>query len=225
VRPYAQYCPIAKAAEVLGDRWSLLIVREMVSGSHRFNELARGLPGLSRALLSKRLQQLQRVGVVAHSAQGYELTRAGEELKPLIFGLAEWGAKWAFAEPMPEELDPDLLLWWIHRGIDPDKRPDKRVVIEFEFSDHDHRFWLVVEPEDVSVCVTPPGIETDVLVSSTLPTMYRVWLGREELYDAMRDDRVRLSGTPSMVRALPRWLEFSPVAGYVREARDLIPTQ
>jgi DNA-binding HxlR family transcriptional regulator len=219
MRPYAQYCPIAKAAEVLGDRWSLLIVRELVVGSRRFNEFARGLPGLSRALLSKRLQQLQRIGVVESTDDGYALTQAGRELQPLIMGFAEWGANWAFADPAAEELDPDLLLWWMHRRIDRACLPARRVVIEFEFSDTPKRYWLVVEPGDVSVCLSHPGFETDVLVSSDLSTMYRVWLGREELYDALRDETVRLSGTPEMVRSFPRWLQLSPVAQYVREAR------
>jgi DNA-binding HxlR family transcriptional regulator len=219
MRSYAQYCPISKAAEVLGDRWSLLIVRELVIGSTRFNEIARGLPGLSRGLLSKRLQQLQRSGIIEQTDAGYALTRAGQDLQPLIMGLGEWGARWAFPDPAAEELDPDLLIWWMHRRIDRTRLTRERVVIEFEFSDTAKHYWLVVEPHDVSVCLTHPGFQTDVLVSSDLSTMYRVWLGREELYDALRDEQIRLSGRAPLVRAFPRWLELSPVAPFVREAR------
>jgi DNA-binding HxlR family transcriptional regulator len=218
VRPYAQYCPISKAAEVLGDRWSLLVVRELVIGSSRFNEISRGLPGLSRGLLSKRLRHLQQVGVIERSGDGYVLTAAGEELRPLIMRLGEWGARWAFTEPEPEELDPDLLLWWMHGRIDRDRLPAARVVVEFAFSDTPRRYWLVVEPHDVSVCVSHPGLDTDLLVSSDLGTMYEVWLGRKALGDAMREDRVQLAGATPVVRAFPELLEYSPMAPYVRAA-------
>ena len=119
VNKYGQYCPISRSAEVLGDRWTLHIVRDLLTGTTRFNELIRGNPGLSRALLSRRLDQLERSGVIAHDPNGtYHLTPAGRDLQPVVFGLAEWGARWAFGEPDPDELDADLLLWWLHRRLD-----------------------------------------------------------------------------------------------------------
>ena len=121
VSRYGQYCPITRSLEVLGDRWTLLVVRDLLVGATRFNELARGLPGMSRGLLSKRLDQLERDGLVVRADGGYHPTVACEELRPLIFGLAEWGARWAFGEPRPDELDPVVLMWWIRGGIDPER--------------------------------------------------------------------------------------------------------
>ncbi|HEX7097207.1 MAG TPA: helix-turn-helix domain-containing protein, partial [Acidimicrobiales bacterium] len=121
---YGQYCPIARAAEVLGDRWTILIVRDLLTGTSRFNDIIRGNPGLSRSLLTRRLAQLTRAGIVERQDDGsYRLTKAGAELRSLVYGLAEWGAAWAFGDPRPEELDPDLLVWWLHRGIDATKLP------------------------------------------------------------------------------------------------------
>ncbi|HEX6237372.1 MAG TPA: winged helix-turn-helix transcriptional regulator [Acidimicrobiales bacterium] len=219
MRPYAQYCPIAKAAEVLGDRWSLLIIREMLTGSRRFNELVRGLPGLSRALLSKRLRQLERAELVERGPDGgYALTEAGEELQPLVFAFGEWGAKWAFTDPTLEELDPNLLLWWVKGRIDRSRMPDRIVVLQFVFTDHPNRYWLVIEPGDVSVCLTDPGFEIDVTITSDLSTMFQVWLGRIPLLEAVRDERVQVDGTPGLVRSFARWFQLSPIAYAVRAA-------
>jgi len=219
MRPYAQYCPIAKAAEVLGERWSLLIIRDMGSGSRRFNELIRGLPGLSRALLAKRLRQLQSAGLIERAVDGgYDLTDAGRELEPLVFMLGEWGARWAFADPTGEELNPDLLLWWMKGRIDRSRLPDRIVVIQFVFTDHRHRYWLVVEPSDQSVCLTDPGFEVDVVVTSDLDTMHQVWLGRTPLADALKDESIQLDGTPALVRSFSRWFQLSPIAYAVRAA-------
>jgi len=124
VSRYGQYCPITRSLEVLGDRWTLLVVRDLLVGTRRFNELARGLPGMSRGLLSKRLDQLERDGLVERADGGYQPTPACEELRPLIFGLAEWGARWAFGEPRADELDPTVLMWWIRAGIDPERLID-----------------------------------------------------------------------------------------------------
>ena len=135
VRTYAQYCPIVRAVEVLGERWTLLIVREMLTGARRFNEMARGLPGLSRALLVRRLRQLEAAGLVERADDGgYDLTRAGEDLRPLVFGLAEWGARHAFGDPRPEELDPETMMWWFHGRIDTAEVP-RRAVVQVDITD------------------------------------------------------------------------------------------
>jgi DNA-binding HxlR family transcriptional regulator len=219
---YGQYCPIARAAELLGDRWTLLILREMVCGSHGFNELARGLPRISRGVLAARLRQLEGNGLVARSHDGYELTEAGAELEPLLIGLGEWAARFGFEDPKPDELDPTLLMWWVRRGVDRSQMPRRRTVIEFRFRSEEQRYWLVVEPEDVpdgvSVCYRDPGFDIDLVVHSDVRTMYRIWLGREELRDAMRADRVRVNGDRRLVRGFPGWLELSPLAAAVRAA-------
>ncbi|HKH23874.1 MAG TPA: helix-turn-helix domain-containing protein [Acidimicrobiales bacterium] len=218
MRTYAQYCPIVRAVEVLGERWTLLIVREMLTGVRRFNDLARGLPGLSRALLSRRLRQLVAAGLVWKTHGGYELTAAGEDLRPLVFGLAEWGARHAFGDPRPEELDPEVLMWWLHGRIDTTE-VDRRAVIQVEIRDRGRIFWLVIEPGDASVCYADPGFEVDAVLRSDLAALYRVWEGEIELLDSVRSGLIELSGPRWIVRGLPRWLELSPIAPIVRAAR------
>jgi DNA-binding HxlR family transcriptional regulator len=219
VRTYAQYCPIVRAVEVLGERWTLLIVREMLTGSRRFNELSRGLPGLSRALLSRRLRQLVAAGLVRRSEDGYDLTPAGEDLRPLVFGLADWGARHAFGDPRPEELDPETLMWWFHGRIDTGG-VERRAVIQVEIADRARRFWLVVEPDDASVCYADPGFQIDAVLRSDLATLYRMWEGEIDLLDAVKAGSIELSGPRWIVRGLPRWLQLSPVAPIVRAARS-----
>jgi DNA-binding HxlR family transcriptional regulator len=226
MRTYAQYCPVVRAIEVLGDRWTLLIVRDMIVGATRFNEMARGLPGLSRALLSQRLRQLQSAGLVVrtdgeHGGEhggGYALTPAGRDLEPLVFGLADWGARYAFGDPRPEELDPEVLMWWMHGRIDTGDI-DKRAVIQVEIADRRRKYWLVLEPGDASVCYTDPGYDIDAVLAADLKTLYRVWVGEIELYDAVRAGTIDLTGARWIVRGLPNWLRMSPIAGNVRAAR------
>jgi DNA-binding HxlR family transcriptional regulator len=217
MRSYAQYCPVVRAIEVLGDRWTLLIVRDMIVGASRFNEIARGLPGLSRALLSQRLRQLQSAGLVVHTDDGYALTAAGRDLQPLVFGLADWGARYAFGDPRPEELDPEVLMWWMHGRIDT-ADIDKRAVIQVEIADRPRKYWLVLEPGDASVCYTDPGYDIDAVLATDLKTLYRVWMGELELYDAVRAGAIDLTGARWIVRGLPTWLRMSPMAGNVRAA-------
>jgi DNA-binding HxlR family transcriptional regulator len=218
MRTYAQYCPIVRAVEVLGERWTLLIVREMLVGASRFNDLARGLPGLSRGLLSRRLRQMETAGLVVRGDDGYVLTRAGQDLRPLVFGLAEWGARYAFGDPRPEELDPEVLMWWLHGRIDTNEL-SKRAVIQVEVADRRRLFWLVIEPGDASVCYTDPGFEIDAVLRSDLATLFQMWEGEVEFLDAVKAGSIEFSGPRWIVSGLARWLQFSPVAPYVRAAR------
>jgi DNA-binding HxlR family transcriptional regulator len=218
MRTYAQYCPIVRAVEVLGERWTLLIVREMLVGASRFNDLARGLPGLSRGLLARRLRQMQAAGLVVRGDDGYVLTRAGQDLRPLVFGLAEWGARYAFGDPRAEELDPEVLMWWLHGRIDTSEL-SKRAVIQVEVSDRRRLFWLVIEPGDASVCYTDPGFEVDAVLRSDLATLFQMWEGEVEFLDAVKAGSIEFSGPRWIVSGLARWLQFSPVAPYVRAAR------
>ena len=217
---YGQYCPITRSLEVLGDRWTLLVVRDLLLGAERFNEIARGLPGLSRGLLSKRLDHLVRSGLVEHRDGRYRITRAGEEVRPIVFGLAEWGARWAFGAPRPDELDATTLMWWIRGGIDPEPFGDRDpVVLEFRFREGRRRlYWLVVRRDDVSLCFTDPGFPVDLVVDVGLDVLYQVWEGRIEYGAAVRDGLLTVTGDTALVRALPRALRFSPIAGYVRAA-------
>jgi DNA-binding HxlR family transcriptional regulator len=222
MRPYNQYCPIARAAEILGDRWTILIVREFLNGSRHFNELARGLPGISRTLLQGRLKRLQRLGLLERRSRDdgrseYHLTPPGEELQRAVWDLGQWGARWALTEPKPEELDPVLLMWWMHRRINIDLLPRQRVVVQFNF--HGKRgktLWLVLEPVDVSVCRDDPGFDVDLLVTADIAAFYLVWQGRISLSEAMDQGLVQVDGPPALIRAFPGWLQFSKFADVVR---------
>ncbi len=221
---YGQYCPVAKAVEVLADRWTPLIVRELLAGARRFNEIERGLPGISRPLLAQRLRRLTRFGVVRRRASldghpEYHLTGAGIQLKEVIDALGNWGARWILADPRPIELDPALLLWRMRRRIDVAQLPLSRLVVEFEFRGAQRQqAWLVLERDGVSVCVTDPGFDTDVLVTADTAAFHQVWLGRMELTEALRDGVVELDGPPALVRAFTRALLYSPFADVVRKS-------
>jgi len=226
MQKYNQYCPVSRASEILGDRWTLLIVREMILGSHRFNEIERGLPGMSRSLLASRLRYLEDAHVIERLPRGdskvaeYHLTQAGRDLKPVIEALGAWGVQCAFGEPRLEELDPVLLVWKIHQRINRELLPEQRTVVEFDFTGpRPHRAWLLLQRSEVSVCVTPPGFDSDVVVTADLAFFYRLWLGYEEYDTAIRSGAVVVDGLPPFVREFPRWLMWSPMSRFVRERK------
>jgi DNA-binding HxlR family transcriptional regulator len=230
MQKYNQYCPVARATEIVADRWTPLIVRELILGSHRFNEIERGLPGISRSLLASRLRNLEEAGVVDRlpGAQSkvteYHLSEAGRELKVVIEALGAWGVRWAFGEPRSEELDAGLLVWKIHQRINCELLPDRRTVVEFDFTGpRGRRVWLLLEPRDVSVCVTPPGFDSDLVVRSDLGLFYRVWLGHIDYDAALRCGTVIVEGLPSLAKQLPQWFMWSPMARFVRERDRATP--
>lgn len=222
---YGQYCPIAKAVEILGDRWTLLIVRDLLTGTCHFNELERGLPGISRGLLAKRLRRLERMELVekVHLETGrqrtaYYLTEAGKELQTVINSLLIWGARWAFEEPEENDLDPVLLMWWMRDRIRTDQLPEKRVVVRFDFTGAKYEtFWLLLNKEDVSICLTNPGFDIDLLVTADLSTFLQIWLGRISFAETLQDGRVEIDGIPALAEALPNWLAYSLAAPAVRQ--------
>jgi DNA-binding HxlR family transcriptional regulator len=225
VRTYGQYCPVAKAAQIIGDRWTVLIVREMSFGVHRFNEMERCLPGISRSVLTQRLRHLEHIGIVERQASDagraveYHLTDAGLDLKPVLTALGEWAARWAFGDPDPRELDPDLLMRWISRHVATEHLPGRRVVAQFEFPlPRSRRYWLVLEPDEVSVCLRDPGFETDVYVTADTEALYSVYLGRRTLRSAMVDGLIQVEGASTLVRAFPRWFRWSDFAPAIRAA-------
>jgi DNA-binding HxlR family transcriptional regulator len=224
MQKYRQYCPVARASEVLAERWTPLIVRELAAGSHRFNEIERGLPGISRSLLASRLRDLESAGVIerlpgARSGMAeYHLSEAGADLKTVLDALGAWGVRWAFGDPRPEELDAGLLVWKIHQRINRELLPDRRTVVEFDFTGRaGRRVWLVLEPREVSVCVTPPGFDSDLVIRADLAFFYRVWIGDIEYHAALRCGALLVEGAPSLARQLPRWFLWSPMARFVRE--------
>jgi DNA-binding HxlR family transcriptional regulator len=221
---YGQYCPIARATEILADRWTLLIVRELLDGVQHFNELDRSLPGVSRALLVERLRRLEQTGVIVRRLHPrrtveYHLTPAGRELQRIIDILGGWGARWAFGDPRRSELNPVLLLWWMRRHVRRDRLPQQRVVVEFDFlRARSGTYWLIFNRSDVSLCLQHPRFEVDLRVRADIATLYRVWLGRENFGDALAKRQIRFDGPPSLVRAFPRWFAWSPMSKTVRAA-------
>lgn len=218
-KAYGQYCPISRALEVLGERWSFLIIRDMILGTTRFNDLARGLPGLSRSLLTKRLRQFERAGLVERLGPEYLLTEAGKDLESVVMGIGEWGARWTFGDPDPDELDAELLVWWMHTRLDTSDLPGRRQVFHVRFSDDDRLFWIVVEEGVPSVCLADPGFEVDVTISSDVGSLYQVWLGRLPLKQALRSGRVEFSGPSALTRRMPAVLRLSQIAPAVIRAR------
>ncbi|HEX2914538.1 MAG TPA: helix-turn-helix domain-containing protein [Chloroflexia bacterium] len=225
---YGQYCPVARATEILGDRWTLLIVRDMVvSHIEHFSELERGLPGIPRALLADRLRRLERAGVIKRHVEAdqrktsYRLTEAGWQLRPVIESLLLWGAKWAFGEPQMEELNPTLLMWWMRDRVYTERLPQERVVVEFDFwGDYERTgsssYWLILKPSDVSVCLTHPGFDSDMLVKADLAAFYQVWLGRISFEYARRNRQIEIEAVPDLIRSFPGWFAWSPAAEGVR---------
>jgi DNA-binding HxlR family transcriptional regulator len=226
MRSHAQYCPVSKATEVLGDRWTLLIVREMLGGASGFNELQRGLPGISRSVLTDRMRALERAEVVERRTgpKGrtleYRLTAAGRDLQPVVQALGEWGATWSFTDPRPEELDPGLLIVWMARHADPQRLPPSRTVVRFDFRNPKRRFWMVLEPSEVSVCLHHPGFDIDLEVTVDTGTLYRVYLGRAELSGAIAAGKLTMNGPRTLQRAFGKWFTWSAFAPASRSAQD-----
>ncbi len=224
-RDYGQYCPVTLGAEVLADRWTPLILREMILGSTRFNDIERGLPGISRTLLLQRLKHLERKGVLlrrpARAGRGseYHLTDAGCDLEPIITALGEWAVRWMFAEPEPAEVDPISLTWWMHRRVAIDRLPDRRVVVEFDYAGVGATVvWLVLDRGDPSVCIRHPGFESDVVVTTEPVALMRVFSGIVSLADARRDRSVVIAGPPGLTRSFEQWFLWSPFAPAIRKA-------
>ncbi|WP_155370216.1 winged helix-turn-helix transcriptional regulator [Catellatospora vulcania] len=208
---YRQFCPVAKAMELLDERWTMLLVRELVAGSRHFNELRRGLPRMSPTLLSKRLQQLVAAGVVERRPSDtevqYLLTPAGRELEPIVVALGAWGVRW-IGELGEQDLDPKLLLWDMHRHVDHAAVPDGRTVLQFAFHDVARPlrdWWLVITPGEADVCDFDPGHEVAVTVTASLRGLTRVWLGELSWADGLRRGDVDIQGPQDLRRAVPSW--------------------
>lgn len=226
MRGYGQFCPIAKASEVLGERWTNLIIRELIAGSESFNDLRRGLPLISPSLLSSRLKSLEGAGVVERVERdqgvGYRLTEAGEELKPIIMQLGVWGHRWVRSDLSQGDLDPSLLMWDIHRHLDTGFFGRERVVLLFEFDDYTSKFrrwWLVVGDNDVDVCLKDPGYDVDLHMLTDLKTLTAVWMGDVSLGQAVRSKRIEVSGAAKLKETMSRWLGSSVFAD-VKPARS-----
>jgi DNA-binding HxlR family transcriptional regulator len=218
---YGQFCPVAQAAEVLTERWTLLVVRELLAGSTRFNEIQRGVPRMSSSLLSKRLRELERSGLITRQPlsgeRGHEywLTAAGEALGPLVISLGVWSRDHLRREVTAEEADPALLMWDMGRNLRLERLPADRVVTFFRYRDAEdgkRAWWLVAQGSGADVCLSDPGFPIDLQVDAEARAMAEVWVGQLELGAAMRSGRVRISGAEHLVRSVPDWLGLSSFA-------------
>jgi DNA-binding HxlR family transcriptional regulator len=216
---YGQFCTVARAAEVVCERWTPLVLRELLVGSRRFNDLHRGVPRMSTSLLAQRLRRLEEAGVVRRSAAGkvweYSLTEAGEELRPIVFALGHWGARWIGSRLHEHELDASLLVWDIRRGVDLDAFPPSAVTIQFRFRDAregEKVWWLVVEERAADLCRDDPGREATVVVDSTVRALTEVWTGERTPDEVQRAGELRVQGPARESLELWRWLGASAFA-------------
>jgi DNA-binding HxlR family transcriptional regulator len=223
---YGQFCPVSMAAEVVCSRWTVLVLREMLCGTTRFNELRRGVPRMSPSLLSKRLKELEAAGVV-RTAPGpggvveYRLTEAGEDLRPIVMAMGFWGQRWVESQLSLRNLDPSLLMWDMRRNLNPEPLPLRRTTIQFQYPElpaSRRNWWLVVDGGTVDLCAVDPGFELDLLVTCALRTMTAIWMGIASVGQETATGRLKLDGDPAVARAMQRWLGLSPFAGAERRA-------
>jgi DNA-binding HxlR family transcriptional regulator len=214
---YGKFCPVSMGAEVVADRWTPLILRELIMGSTRFNDIARGLPGISRSLLVQRLKHLERRGVLERwpTATGrgseYQLTPAGKDLESVVFALGEWSVQWLYAEMEPRSIDPITLTWWMHHRVDAAALPPGRVVVQFDYTGPERvTAWIVLDRGEASVCNQHPGYDSDVIVTCTSSALSGVFNGVESWSHALATGAIRIDGPPRFARALPRWFLGSP---------------
>ncbi len=218
---YKQFCPVAMASEVLCTRWTMVLVRELVAGTTRFNDLRRGVPKMSPALLSTRLKELEVAGVIerrpSRRERGifeYHLTEAGKDLRPVVKAIGIWGQKWVESALSLKNLDPSLLMWDMRRNLNPAPLPSIRTVVQFlypELPPTKSRWWLIIESEgDVDLCWSDPGFDIDLYVTTDLRTMTAIWMGLGTIESER--DRMELLGDRNVAETMQVWLGLSPFA-------------
>ena len=220
---YKQFCPVAMAAEVLCTRWTVVLLRELMAGSTRFNDLRRGVPRMSPALLSQRLKELETAGIVCRQPLPtepgvfeYRLTAAGHELEPVVEAFGIWGQRWIASELSLQHLDVSLLMWDMRRNLDPTPMPNRRCVIQFlypELPPGKRSWWLLVGPDTgVDLCSVEPGFDVDLYVSTDLRTMTAIWMGLDNVRSAQRSERLMLTGDRRLAAHMQEWLGLSHFA-------------
>jgi DNA-binding HxlR family transcriptional regulator len=207
-----EYCPLTRSLDIFGDRWGLLVVRELLRGVSRFNELERSLPGISRSTLAQRLRHLEREAIIERrivdEGRGteYQLTGAGRDLGGVLEAMGVWGVRWLVPHTRPSEIDPDGLMQWIRRHVILRQLPTRRAVIRFELVGKSRRyFWLILRTGEASLCPKNPGFEEDLVVTAHPIDLYRLVAGQQSLAQAMDEGTVRVDGPPQLIRSLPRW--------------------
>ena len=220
---YQQFCPVAMAAEILCNRWTIVLLRELCAGSTRFNDLRRGVPRMSPALLSTRLKELESHGVLKRTLMqkrpeifDYRLTKSGEELLPVVEAIGIWGHRWVESDPSLENLDPSLLMWDMRRNLNVEPLPSRRITIHItypELPQARQNWWLLIDPtHGVDLCSVDPGFDVDLFSCSDLRTMTAIWMGLDTVSKAIADDRLTLTGDREIAKDMQQWLGLSPFA-------------
>jgi DNA-binding HxlR family transcriptional regulator len=218
---YGQFCPVAMAAEIVCSKWTPLVLRELLVGPARFNDLRRGVPKMSPTLLSKRLKELEEAGVISARTKGpggaaeYKLTAAGEDLRDVIMSLGIWGQRWIESSLTLKNLDPSLLMWDMRRNILPTSIPNRKCTVQFiypELAAGRNTWWLVIDGRDVDLCSVDRGFEIDLYVSGTLRSMTAVWMGHVTLKAEIDAGRITLTGDKVLSRSMHGWFGLSPFA-------------
>ena len=220
---YKQFCPVAMAAEILCTRWTIVLLRELIAGSTRFNELRRGVPRMSPALLSQRLKELEVAGILSRVASvadpsvfEYQLTAAGNELRPIVEAFGIWGQRRIETEVSLQHLDVTLLMWDMRRNLNPTPMPAQQSVVQFvypELPQTQRSWWLIVDPKtSVDLCSIDPGFDVDLYVSVDLRTMTAIWMGLDNVRAAVASRRMILTGSPALASAMQTWLGLSMFA-------------
>lgn len=216
---YGQFCPLAQAAQLLCERWTLIIVRELIAGSTRFNEIKKGVPTMSPTLLSARLKQLVEANVVDQSGSKgnytYNLTSAGLELRPVVELLGAWGHRWVRSNLNKIDLDAGLLMWDMRRSVDPAVFPARRIVVQFEYPDAPkgaRDWWLVAENGEIDLCLNDCGYDVDIMIKCSLKTMTGVWICQQSFRDAVKKGDIKVLGDAKLTSKLQDWLRSSPLA-------------
>ena len=214
---YGQFCPIAKATEILGEKWTILIIRELLMGGRRFNELQRGLSLISPTILSRRLDALVDHGLVVKKKipgqKGFEYlpTDSCRELLPVIIALGEWGMRWAQNNLGENDYDVELLMLYLKRSIVPDRLVGSETVVRFHFTDVGQYpdWWIVASGADVDLCIKDPGKDIDVYFTTDIRTMVDIWMGKSSYRAAVRDGTLKLVGNTSLTRNITSWMSNS----------------
>jgi DNA-binding HxlR family transcriptional regulator len=220
VREYGQYCPIARSSEVLAERWTPIIVRNLLNGCHTFSEIRQGAPGIPTALLSQRLESLERAGVLtrqpAESGRGfrYELTPMGQELRAVFDAMGQWGAKWLEIEP--RHLDAGYVLWATSKLVDPERIPVGTTVLRFDLTDTADRYWIVLRRPQSELCTRPSGYVEDLVCTTSASCLVDLHLRRTTYSSVLRDGRLTLTGPPGLTRHFATWFRASPFAQFDR---------
>jgi DNA-binding HxlR family transcriptional regulator len=217
---YGQFCPIAKATEVIGERWTILILRELLMGGRRFNELQRGLGDISPALLTARLKSLEEQGIIVrrkvHGLRSHEYypSAACDAFLPVIVAIGEWGLCWTRDQLSERDFDISFLMFYLERSIDPEKLPGDHSIIQFQFTDltEQRNWWLIVDRSSVEVCLTQPARDVDVYFTTTVRTMHDVWMGDRSYRDAIAAEDLIIEGEPVLTRNVSSWLRPSVFA-------------